>query len=682
MKQLLKVFKLLNSNSISAVPQLILLALVTSHAVSQTVSIACDPEEPLTTFIESSEVNDVLFIDEYAYICIEGNELLIYDITDPQNPSLINQVAFNDSPSRMHRQNNLIYITVDNQDPAIYDISTPSAPIFVGLLEDNQRLLDIKDGLSVCVSLDSDPQELRLYQVEPLGDTTLLSAFPFQNTVYIADIHDGKLYVGSRTALDIYDISDPSNPQSLTNFEDGHLVYDFVLRDSFMIVSDNDDCVRVIDVSNTDEPIVVWEYETIDRPYRVDHFEDYFFVANIDGSVQVFDISNPSSPEYLGLINTPEQGRYVVVSPELIIVYDTNNYATLYAQDSWRGSLVSVLDQSFSDSRDVTVVGNTAYVCAYLEGLNVVDVSDPSNPQLVNSLSTFDATHRIASKGNHIYVTDIYGGLLVYDISQPHEPYLVGWYTSIEIALQLSLGVEHLYLTGAGNERVDILDISNSGHPRRLSTYELGRAAHHAIEHQHVMYVSLGRFGMHIVNIENPFNPIYVGIVDRRISELFISDYLLFTADLTFEIYDVTVPENPLLLSDILLPSAARSFTVLEDLVIISSLDHGLLVIDIADPLNPLLMHSFPTNEWGGLHIQDGLLYGAMNRLEVYDISSICIPCPADLNSDSMLNFLDVSLYLQSFASGSVSADLNDDGQLNFIDISAFLTFYNTSCTE
>ena len=52
-------------------------------------------------------------------------------------------------------------------------------------------------------------------------------------------------------------------------------------------------------------------------------------------------------------------------------------------------------------------------------------------------------------------------------------------------------------------------------------------------------------------------------------------------------------------------------------------------------------------------------------------------PCPADLNGDGMLNFFDVSLFLQGYNTG---ADYNGDGSTNFFDVSAFLTDYNMGC--
>jgi len=44
------------------------------------------------------------------------------------------------------------------------------------------------------------------------------------------------------------------------------------------------------------------------------------------------------------------------------------------------------------------------------------------------------------------------------------------------------------------------------------------------------------------------------------------------------------------------------------------------------------------------------------------------------------LNFFDVSVFLNAFASGDLSADLNADGDLNFFDVSEFLSIYTQGC--
>lgn len=54
--------------------------------------------------------------------------------------------------------------------------------------------------------------------------------------------------------------------------------------------------------------------------------------------------------------------------------------------------------------------------------------------------------------------------------------------------------------------------------------------------------------------------------------------------------------------------------------------------------------------------------------------------CAADLNGDDVLDFFDISAFLNAFGSGSLSADFNDDGLLDFFDISGFLAAFNQGC--
>jgi Alpha amylase, catalytic domain len=54
--------------------------------------------------------------------------------------------------------------------------------------------------------------------------------------------------------------------------------------------------------------------------------------------------------------------------------------------------------------------------------------------------------------------------------------------------------------------------------------------------------------------------------------------------------------------------------------------------------------------------------------------------CLADLNSDGVLNFFDVSIFLGAFTSGDSLADFTGDGQFNFFDVSAFLSAFSAGC--
>lgn len=44
-----------------------------------------------------------------------------------------------------------------------------------------------------------------------------------------------------------------------------------------------------------------------------------------------------------------------------------------------------------------------------------------------------------------------------------------------------------------------------------------------------------------------------------------------------------------------------------------------------------------------------------------------------DLNGDGVLDFIDVSIFIQCYNTGAPCADINGDGIVNFFDISLFL---------
>ena len=55
-------------------------------------------------------------------------------------------------------------------------------------------------------------------------------------------------------------------------------------------------------------------------------------------------------------------------------------------------------------------------------------------------------------------------------------------------------------------------------------------------------------------------------------------------------------------------------------------------------------------------------------------------PCIADLTGDGVLNFFDVSAFLQAFGANDPLADFTGDGVYNFFDVSAFLQAFAAGC--
>lgn len=72
--------------------------------------------------------------------------------------------------------------------------------------------------------------------------------------------------------------------------------------------------------------------------------------------------------------------------------------------------------------------------------------------------------------------------------------------------------------------------------------------------------------------------------------------------------------------------------------------------------------------------------FGGGNRVIVIRGFTPDCDIPANINRDCLLDFFDVQLFLQSFASGDPLADFNDDGLYNFFDVQDFLNNFAQGC--
>ena len=85
----------------------------------------------------------------------------------------------------------------------------------------------------------------------------------------------------------------------------------------------------------------------------------------------------------------------------------------------------------------------------------------------------------------------------------------------------------------------------------------------------------------------------------------------------------------------------------------------------------------FSVSDLGTQNVIEGGLDNIRITRFVCEDSSVC---PADINGDGSLNFLDVSEFLGAFGVGDSVADFDGNGSFNFLDISAFLGSYNAGC--
>ena len=161
-----------------------------------------------------------------------------------------------------------------------------------------------------------------------------------------------------------------------------------------------------------------------------------------------------------------------------------------------------------SKANCVEAIDNYAYFTSK-NGLYVVDISNPSNPQSlgrVNGTNNF-ILENLDADANILAVAAHEDGVFLYDISNPENLQLI---STINTNNAWGVRLKDGYVYIADELLVKIYDISNSSNPIFVNQLETSNAVKDIALTNSFMYVALGSDGVDIYNFSDPENPTFL----------------------------------------------------------------------------------------------------------------------------------------------------------------------------
>ncbi len=326
-------------------------------------------------------------------------------------------------------------------------------------------------------------------------------------------------------------------------------------------------------------------------------------------------------------------GKWVIIAGIFLIVLSISSFF-LFAGGTHIVKMGGFFDGTGNDTQDgmatdVFIKDNIAYLVDGSDGLEILDVSDPSNiqelGQFENDVGSFYPRKVFVSE-DVAFLAVKFNGLKLIDISDPSNPTLAGLYANNCSILDVFISEEVAYVA-AGENGVEILNISNPSNIVQIGNYNDNYNMSWSLdfdEEQTLLYVADRSDGIEILDVSNLSSPVKLGQLkmERAIEIDVIGDYAYITLyDNGLSIVDVSDPSNPFEISHF-------EYEIIKDVFVNGTscylvTDRGLLMLDVLDPANPVIENVY-TNQNGaeGVFITANLIYYAngYSGLEILQI--------------------------------------------------------------
>ena len=347
--------------------------------------------------------------------------------------------------------------------------------------------------------------------------------------------------------------------------------------------------------------------------------------------------------------------------------FDENTRVSMYLDSGNKRRIISSIDTPGS-AEGITVMGDKAYVADGFSGLQVVDISDPENPQIIGSVDTPGDSHEVTVIGDKAYVADRDSGLQLIDISNPLSPNIVGSVDTPDAAWGVAV-INNIAYVAARDSGLQIIDVSNPSNPNIIGSVDTPDYAYGVAVIGDRAYVANRYSGLQVIDVSDPYNPTIIGSVytPGHANSIAVVGSIAYVADwFSLQVIDVSNPYSPMVIAHVDTPGWADGITVIGSRAYVSDSESGLQVIDVSNPYDPKIIGAVDVpGSASGAEVRNNVAYVADGSgLQVIDVSNPSTPnIIGAVNTPSYASGIKMvgdTAYLANVNSGLQVIDLSD----------------------
>ncbi len=387
---------------------------------------------------------DVAIGGNYVYAATFANKVLILDISDPAAPT---RAAAYDTASpavSVAVEGNYLYLNEGGSRLKILELTQPLAPNEVGTYSTGFDKVSVEGEKAYLFDFFSTPARMEVVDVSVPGSPVSEGSTNLPDS-YASWFQGSVLYLADSTGLSRWDFN--ASPALTHGYIYRHVLpdaRDMALRGDYLLVAGGlgyagDAEPRglwVVDVSSPSAPAQVASLPLADTVQNVSDLDVQGNLAAIAESrgVHLVDVTRPLTPTLLAdfsasLFNGNPQ---VVISGTYLFAGDTDStYVVDISSPMTPTGVVTFTDSNAWGT--FALQGNFAYANSDTSGFRIFDISDPANPVLQGAAFLTPSGGGLAVAGDYAYLGNgsqgsffaVQGCFFVVDVSSPSHPSLV-----------------------------------------------------------------------------------------------------------------------------------------------------------------------------------------------------------------------------------------------------------------
>jgi len=301
-------------------------AFLANYGLGLVVYDVSDPAQP-TSIAKTNDVGiatGITLSGNYAYLANGPDGLRIYDISSPTNPINVGHFASTNSSARASAvdiQGHYAYVAYGADGLRVFDISDPANPAGIGQAKDGGAEYVAVSGNYACVTSPNVNYTFRIYDVtDPANPTNVYrSGFGYAFAVAMSG---NRAYVQREDlgTISIYDLSDPRTPVELSrNHVPGSCCTGAALSNDYFFLANSNDGLRVLNVANPTNVVEVGHANDALRATAVAVSGSYVYLANNSDGLRIYAMA----PQLTGTITSTNTLLFTWPAPAPFVLQQT-----------------------------------------------------------------------------------------------------------------------------------------------------------------------------------------------------------------------------------------------------------------------------------------------------------------------------------------------------------------------